>query len=59
MEEKNDYDPKVVAITKDGAVVGHLPREGARIVWYFLNPGGNGSCKVSGKRKKGKGHEVP
>jgi len=39
-------------------VVGHLPRETARIVWYFLKAGGNGCCEVT-RRKKGKGLEVP
>ena len=40
-------------------LVDHLPREPARIVWYFLKRGGNGCCEVTGRRKKDKGLEVP
>ena len=40
-------------------MVGHLPRETAKIVWFFLRRGGSGWCKITGRRKKGIGLEVP
>ena len=56
LEETNSNDPRV---QKDGVIVGHLPRETARIVWYFLKRGGSGWCEITGRRKKGIGLEVP
>ena len=58
-EEDNSNDVRAVAIAKDGVIVGHLPRELARTVWFFLKRGGIGRCEITGKRKKGKGLEVP
>ena len=59
VEEDNSNDARAVAVQKCGVVVGHLPREIARIVWYFLKRGGLGWCEITGRRKKGKGLEVP
>ena len=59
VEEDNSNDARAVAVQKCGVVVGHLPRETARIVWYFLKRGGLGWCEITGRRKKGKGLEVP
>ena len=42
LEETNSNDARAIAVQKDGVVVGHLPRETARIVWYFLKQGGSG-----------------
>ena len=39
--------------------MGHVPREFSRVFWHFLNHGGKVSCEVTGKRKHGKGLEVP
>ena len=58
IEEDNSNDARAVAILKGAVVVGHLPRETARIVWDFLKRGGNGCCEITGRRKKGKGLEV-
>ena len=59
LEEDNENDPRAVAVLNCGVVVGHLPREKARTVWYFLKRGGSGTCEITGRRKKGKGLEVP
>ncbi len=32
LEEDNDSDPRAVAVLKQGAIVGHLPRKTARKV---------------------------
>ena len=58
LEEEIDNDPRAAAVLKCGIVVGHVPRETARTVWYFLKRGGCGTCEI-GWRKKGKGLEVP
>ena len=52
IEEDNGNDARAVAILKGGIVVGHLPRETARIVWYFLKRGGNGCCEVRNWEEK-------
>ena len=44
IEEDNQHDARVVEVTKDGIVVGHLPQKAAGTVWYFLNRGGSGLC---------------
>jgi hypothetical protein len=36
-----------------------VPREFSRVFWHFLNHGGKISCEVTGRRKRGKGLEVP
>lgn len=36
-------------------IVGHLPMEFSRIAAYFIENGGEISCKVTGKRKHSKG----
>ena len=58
-EDDNSSDARAVAVCKNGDVVGHVPRESAKTVWFFLKRGGNGECAISGRRKKGKGLEVP
>lgn len=55
----NVYDRHAVCIKKDGNIVGHVPRELARIIRKFLGKGGKAICIVSGHRKRGKGLEVP
>ena len=58
-EEHNHHDIRAAAIIKDSAVVGHMPRETAGTVWFFLRRGGSGVGEVTGKRKKGIGLKVP
>jgi hypothetical protein len=56
----NLHEACSVALIKDGElVVGHVPRENSRVFWYFIDHGGTISCEVIGKRKHGKGLEVP
>ena len=59
VEEGNRNDARAVAVQKRGMVVGHLPRETAKVVWYFLKRGGSGWCEITGRKKKGIGLEVP
>ncbi len=58
-EEDNHHDKFAVSVMKDGEIVGHLPRCLSKISFYFLKRGGEINCTVVGKRKKGKGLEVP
>ena len=59
-EAGNSHDRRAVALLKaDRSVVGHVPRELSRLFWHFLNHGGKISCEVTGRRKHGKGLEVP
>ena len=59
-EEGNEHDRYAVAVRKDGRVIGHVPRGSmSKISWFFLRRGGNITCKISGKRKRGHGLEVP
>ena len=59
-EAGNVHDRRAVALLKsDGTVVGHVPREVSRIFWHYLGHGGKISCEVTGRRKYGKGLEVP
>ena len=37
VEEDNDNDPRAVAVLRSGVVVGHLPRETARTVYYVVH----------------------
>ena len=59
VEEDNRNDPRAVAVVKSGVVVDHMPREAARTVYFFLRRGGTGTCDLTGRRRKGKGLEVP
>lgn len=59
-EEGNEHDRTAVSILKEGQIVGHVPREMARIVFYFLQrEGTGGACVIAGRRKRGRGLEVP
>lgn len=55
----NRHDHFTIAVLKAGAVVGHVPREVSRIFYFFLTSGGKVMCEVTGRRKYGKGLEVP
>ena len=58
-EAGNDHDRHAVSVLKDGEIVGHVPKEISKVFWYFLRRGGRVSCVISGRRKHGKGLEVP
>ena len=58
-EEGITHDSHAVSVKKDnGTVVGHVPREMSHIFWHFLWHGGNITCEVSGRRKRGKALEI-
>ena len=60
--EQEDHNPEncfAVAILKSGEIVGHVPREISRIIWYFIEHDGTVSCEVTGPRKQGVGLVVP
>ena len=55
----NRHNRFAIAVLKAGAIVGHVPREFSRIFYIFLTSGGKVMCEVTGRRKYGKGLEVP
>ena len=50
-EPLNANDRYVVALKKDGAVVGHLPQKISRICTLFIRRGGTIECIVTGTRR--------
>ena len=58
-EAGNARDRRAVALLKADRTVVDVPREQSRVFWHFLNHGGKISCAVTGRRKHGKGLEVP
>ena len=58
-ETDNIHDRRAVAVYKDGSVVGHVPQELSRVLWFFLKHDGEVECEITGRRKRGKGLEVP
>ena len=50
-EIRNRKDPYAVAVTKDGATVGHLPRKVARMCSLFIRRGGTIKCIVNGRKR--------
>ena len=58
-EADNAHDRHAVAVLKGGVVVGHAPREISKTFWHFLTHQGEIRCEVTGRRKFGKGLEVP
>ena len=59
IEDGNSHDPNAVAIIKDSTVVGHAPREVARVFYFFLTHDGTIHAEVIGHRRFGRGLEVP
>ena len=47
-EPSNPYDSYAVSVSRDGTVVGHVPREVRGQFYTFLNNGGNVTCEVTG-----------
>ena len=59
-EEANDHDPHAIAVLKDEVIVGHVPRELSRILFFFLRRLRSSIvCEITGRRKHGLGLEVP
>ena len=58
-EPGNLHDRRAVAVHLDGVVVGHVPCEISKILWFFLKHDGKIMCEITGRRKRGNGLEVP
>ncbi len=51
---------RAVAVVKDDEIVGHVPREISRTLYFFLKQSGScGLCAITGRRKLGNRLEVP
>ena len=62
-ELDNAHDRRAVTLLKsrgsEKVRAGDVRRQLSRIFWHFLNHDGEIMCKVTGRRKRGKGLEVP
>ena len=59
-KDSNTHARFAVALSApEVGLIGHVPREFSRVVRHFLLHGGTLTCKVSGRRQRGKGLEVP
>ena len=58
-EPSNQHDKRAVAVFNDGIIVGHVPRELSKVLWFFLKHDGKIICEITGRRKRGNGLEVP
>ena len=58
-ETWNSHDKHAFSMVKRGEIVGHIPRKLLQTMWHFLLHGGQVFCEMTGKRKRGKGLEVP
>jgi hypothetical protein len=54
-ERGNAEDRFAIAVRENGddkPVIGHLPRELSKVLWYFLIHGGVVECEVTGRRQR-------
>ena len=58
-KEGNTQDRFAVSLLKDTIVVGHVPRVFSWVFWHFLRHRRTITCEVTGRRKRGKGLEIP
>ena len=49
-ELDNEVDKFAVKVVKNNEIVGHLPREYSRILWYFIARGGKICVELTGHR---------
>ena len=56
-EPANSTGRYAVAVTKDGVIIGHLPRKVSRVCSLFLRRGGTIHCRVTGGRRYS--HDLP
>ena len=56
IEELNRQDRYAVAIKVSGDIVGHVPREFSKIVYYFIKNGGRVTGEVRAKRQRSAVH---
>lgn len=61
--EESEVETEEVAATTGAvsseAIVGHVPREYSKLLWFFIHRGGLIVCKITGRQQKGNGLEVP
>lgn len=50
-EPTNAHDRYAVAVIKDDAIIGHLPKKISRMCYIFLRRGGSITCTVTGSRQ--------
>ena len=55
----NPEDLYTVSVMKGDIIVGHIPCEKSRVVWYFIEHNGIVTCQVTDQGKHGKSLEVP
>ncbi len=51
-ERGNAEDQYAVAIINNDLIVGHVPRELSQIFWFFIERGGEISCRIMGRRQR-------
>ena len=63
IDELNVHDRYAVATKVNDLVVGHVPREFSKVVFYFIRNGGRVTGEVCGRRQRStthmKGLEIP
>ena len=61
-EHGNTEDQYAVTIISND-VVGHVPKELSQTFWFFIESGGEISCKITGRRQRSRllqgGMEIP
>ena len=54
-----EEDAATTGAVSSEAIVGHVPREYSKLLWFFIHRGGSIVCKITERRQKGNGLEVP